>query len=100
MSGILHVVGSPRGAQSTSTRLAEAFLAACCPDVEVDRLDLWAEDLPPFAGEAANGKLKAMSGQPLPPDEQAAFDRVLAHIERLKAADEALAAAAEAGAAF
>lgn len=89
MSRLLQIIGSPR-ATSVSTQLARAFMDAyreAHPADEIDVLDLWADDLPFFGGAAADGKLKGMSGVALPPDEQAAFDGVLGHIARLKAAD-------------
>lgn len=89
MSRVLQIVGSPRSA-GISNQLGAAFMAAyraAHPDDEVDVLDLWAEELPFFGGAAADGKLKGMSGVPLPPEEQAAFDKVLGHIARLKSAD-------------
>lgn len=90
MANVLYIPSSPRGDRSVSNQLGSTFLAAyraANPTDTVDVLDLWAEDLPPFAGEAADGKLKAMSGMPLPAAEQAAFDRTLTYIERLRAAD-------------
>ncbi len=86
---VLYVIGSPRP-HGVSRQLGEAFLQAYRekhPNDVVDVIDVWAEDLPPFAGAAADGKLKGMSGVPLPPEEQEAFDRVLVYIKRLKSAD-------------
>ncbi len=89
MSRVLQIIGSPRSA-GVSNQLGRAFMAAyreAHPADEIDVLDLWSEELPFFGGAAADGKLKGMSGVPLPPEEQAAFDKVLGHITRLKAAD-------------
>lgn len=90
MAHVLYVMGSPRGAGGSSTRLAAAFLEsyrAANPGDTIDTLDVWAEELPPFAAEAADGKLKGMAGMALPANEQAAFDLVLTYIARLKKAD-------------
>ncbi len=90
MANVLHVQASPMGDLSYSTRLARTFLEAyraAHPGDEVETLDLWAADLPEFDFTAASGKYKIMRGQPHSDAEARAWERVIAEIERLKAAD-------------
>ena len=90
MAHILHIIGSPGGNHSVSTRLARAWLDARLqghPGDTLDTLDTFGEALPEFSSQAAGGKLKVMAGMPPSPDEQAAFDQTLGYIARLKAAD-------------
>ena len=60
MTKILHIAASPRGADSQSTKLAEAYLSAAKeadPSISVDTLELWREDLPEFDGDKAAAKM-------------------------------------------
>lgn len=93
MARVLHLVGSPRGGTSVSSQLAAAFLDGyrhAHPADTLDTLDVWAEDLPDFAGDAAEGKVKLMTGRNPDDAQRVAFERTLAHIERFKAADKVL----------
>ena len=93
MSKLLYVVSSPRGEQSESTRIAGEFLAAYLrarPDVEMERLNLWEDQLPVYGGKGAAAKMTVFSGQ-TPEGDQA---RAWADVERVfapfKEADEYL----------
>ncbi len=96
MTNILHVIGSPRGTDGASSKLAQAFFdsytKAHASDT-IDTLNVWTEELPPFASEATSWKLKTMGGMSGDAAEQAAFDRVLPLIQRLKAADKVVVSA-------
>ena len=66
MSKLLYVVSSPRGEESESQAVADAFLAAyraSDPGVEVDVLDLWQEPLPVFGGHGVAAKMAVFGGQ-------------------------------------
>jgi FMN-dependent NADH-azoreductase len=59
MTKFLFDQASPRGGQSKSIQVAEAYLAPLCaanPDLEVDELPLWETDLPVFDGDKAAAK--------------------------------------------
>lgn len=87
---VLHVVSSPRGADSSSVAVAEAFLDAYRAhrdDVEVDTLDLWREELPEFDPSTIGVKYKLVSGEDMGPTETAHHARVEALIDRVRAAD-------------
>ena len=60
---LLFVKGSPRGEKSTSTQVADSFLAAYRikhPDAQIDEIDLWQENLPEFDGDKAAAKMSFM----------------------------------------
>lgn len=93
MANLLYVEVSPRKERSHSIRVADAFLdayAASNPGDSIDRLDLWAEDLPPFDGDMLNAKYAIMHGENPSAAEQSAWQTVSAHFERFNAADKYL----------
>ena len=66
MSKLLYVISSPRGEQSESTKIADEFLDAYLrarPGVEVQRLNLWEDQLPVYGGKGAAAKMTVFSGQ-------------------------------------
>lgn len=83
MTKVLYIQASPRGERSASAQVAEAFIEALRKKgpVEVDTLDVWKEDLPPFDGPALNGKYAGLSGTPLT-DEQAAAWKAIHELGR------------------
>ena len=90
MARLLYVIGSPRGAISRSNTVAAAYVEAFRvknPGFEIDTLDLWREELPVFDGEKVMAKLAVMR-QGKPDDAQrAAWQSILAVVERFRAAD-------------
>lgn len=90
MSKLLYVIASPRGEQSESTAAANVFLAAYRdrhPDLEVDVLNLWEEQLPVYGGKGADAKMTVFGGQ-TPTGEQAeAWADVQRVFDRFNAAD-------------
>lgn len=65
MSTLLHVAASPRGAESESLALAEAFVAAyrqSHPADQVEHWDLWDGSLPEFGPAAATAKMAVFGG--------------------------------------
>ena len=58
---LLHIQSSPRGSKSISNAATQAFVEAYSvahPDVTVDNLNVWEEDLPEFDSEAIGAKYK------------------------------------------
>lgn len=90
MPRLLYVVGSPRGATSRSNTVASAYVEAFHarhPGFEIDMLDLWREELPVFDDQKVAAKLAVMR-QGKPDDAQrAAWQSVLAVVERFRTAD-------------
>lgn len=90
MSQVLHIQASPRGQESFSTRLAGHFIDAYRqdhPDVSVDVLDLFAEELPHFDAPAAKAKYAVLGGGEPADDAARAWREIITVVDRLKAAD-------------
>jgi FMN-dependent NADH-azoreductase len=90
MSKLLYIEASPRKTRSTSIEVSQVFLSEMQrshPSVEVDKLDLWTTELPPFDGDTIDAKYAILHGQPHTPDQAKAWKRVETVIERFKSAD-------------
>lgn len=75
MARILYLKASPRVGRSHSVAVADAFLAAyqeLHPQDDIEALDLFQADLPPFGGLWVNAKYNILPGRPHPPEEAAA----------------------------
>jgi FMN-dependent NADH-azoreductase len=93
MSKLLYVISSPRGEQSESGAIADAFLDAhrqSDPSLEVDVLDLWTEPLPVYARDGVAAKMAVFAGQTPSGDQAAAWAEVQRIFARFNAADEYL----------
>ncbi len=93
MATLLYVEASPRKERSHSIKAAEAFIdayAAAHPGDTVDRLDLWAEELPAFDGDMLNAKYAIMHGTDPSAAEKAAWGEVERLFARFDAADKYL----------
>ena len=90
MRRLLHIQASPRGADSQSAELARTYISALSrrhPDLLVDTLDLWREDVPAFDGDKAAAKMTFFGVGELEGRLRTAWDEVLEVIERFAAAD-------------
>lgn len=90
MKTLLHIIASPRGEQSNTLKIAQSVLSRFReqhPDGRIDTLDLFAEELPPMTLKATDGKYRLLSGKDLDDETRPAWEPILAHIERFKAAD-------------
>jgi FMN-dependent NADH-azoreductase len=79
MTKLLFVQASPRGGQSKSIQVAEAYLDAlrtANPGLEVDTLPLWETDLPVFDGDKAAAKINVMLGQDHDAVQKTAWDQI------------------------
>jgi FMN-dependent NADH-azoreductase len=93
MSKLLYVISSPRGEQSESTKIADEFLDAYLrarPGVEVQRLNLWEDQLPVYGGKGAAAKMTVFSGQTPEGDQAEAWADVERVFAPFKDADEYL----------
>ena len=87
---LLNIQSSPRRTRSASIAVADAFVEAyrqVCPEVIVDTLNVWEENLPEFDQEAIGAKYKGINKQPMNEVEQKAWDRILELVARFKRAD-------------
>ncbi|MDW3181537.1 FMN-dependent NADH-azoreductase [Roseobacter sp.] len=90
MTKILHIVASPRGDASQSTKLAEAYIEAAKqadPSVTVDTLELWQEDLPEFDGDKAAAKMTFFGVGEMGATQQSAWDQIVSITARFTDAD-------------
>ena len=86
---ILHVIGSPKADDSTSTRVARAFLEGClaagsrknAQQQSVTTLDVWKADLPHFDRELAIAKLAPIMDEERTASQTSAWARIEAVIE-------------------
>jgi FMN-dependent NADH-azoreductase len=87
---LLNIQSSPRRARSASIAVADAFLEAyrqVCPEVIVDTLNVWEENLPEFDQEAIGAKYKGINQEPMDAAERKVWDRIQELVARFKRAD-------------
>ncbi len=90
MTKLLFVQASPRGRQSKSIQVAEAYLSAlrvANPDLGVDTLPLWETDLPVFDGDKAAAKINVMLGHEHDAVQKTAWDQIVGVADRFITAD-------------
>lgn len=90
MTNLLYIKASPRGANSKSNAIADAYLAALkaiTPSLVVDVLDVWQERLPEFDGNKVNAKMSIITGVAHGAEEKTAWDELTALANRFIAAD-------------
>lgn len=66
MTRLLHISASPRGAESESLAIADAFLDSyrdTHPGAQIDTFDLWDGSLPAFGSDAVAAKMSVFAGQ-------------------------------------
>ena len=65
---LVHIIASPRGSESSTLRVSTAYIDALrerMPDLEVDEVDLYHQDLPAVAGANIETKYGLMVGKPI-----------------------------------
>lgn len=90
MKKLLHIVATPRGDESRTLKIADAFLEtfkAKYPNCNVDILDLSKEKLPSLTLKRVDGKYVLLQGKDLSGDLQEAWEEIITHIERFISAD-------------
>jgi FMN-dependent NADH-azoreductase len=87
---LLNIQSSPRRSKSASIAVADAFLEAyrqVCPEVILDTLNVWEEQLPEFDQEAIGAKYKGINKEPMDEAEQKVWSRIQELVARFKRAD-------------
>ncbi|MDB5308203.1 MAG: FMN-dependent NADH-azoreductase [Gemmataceae bacterium] len=87
---LLYIEASPRGPRSVSSAVTTAFLQAyrqACPELTVDTLNVWEENLPDFDQEAIGAKYKGISKEPMNPAEAAVWEKIRELAARIRRAD-------------
>ncbi|MGL4396475.1 MAG: FMN-dependent NADH-azoreductase [Hyphomicrobium sp.] len=90
MSRLLYIESSPRKGRSVSSAAGDAFVnayVAAHPGTTVDRLDVWAEQLPELDQDAFNAKYAGLAGQDRTAAQEAAWQRLKSYADRFRAAD-------------
>ena len=95
MGRLLFVQASPRGTESKSNQIAEAYLTALreqSTDLVVDVLPLWSTRLPTFDGDKVSAKIAILQGKQHTSDEKTAWDQIVEIAGRFIQADRYLLA--------
>lgn len=90
MKRLLHIIATPRGADSHTLKVSEAFLTEArkkFPGAYIDELNVMTEALPPLTAKAVSGKYVLLSGKELGEELKEAWEPVIGHIERFLSAD-------------
>ncbi len=90
MTKLLYVQASPRGVESKSAQVADAYLAAlrqANPNLVVDTLSVWDIDLPVFDGNKVAAKVNVMTGQDHNGVQKTAWDEITEIASRFVSAD-------------
>ncbi|WP_284230096.1 FMN-dependent NADH-azoreductase [Arenivirga flava] len=86
---LLHIISSPRH-DGVSVTIANALIdtvRASRPDIELDVMDLWREELPEFDERTIQAKYKRVSGEPLDASESRAWATIESLAQRIREAD-------------
>ncbi len=89
MARVLHIKATPRGEESRTMKLADAFFEAyraANPGDEIETLDLFKADIPEFDALAAEGKYRVMTGSDHSGEEAQRWQRVVEAAEPYRAA--------------
>jgi len=87
MSRLLYLQASPRGERSTSIAVADAFVNAyrkAHPSDEINVMNLYQKELPPFDGFALNAKYAILNGLKHTQEERGAWGKVTAIADEFK----------------
>jgi FMN-dependent NADH-azoreductase len=87
---LLFIQCSPRLTESKSIQLAESYLNTLCaenPDLEVETIELWKEDLPAFDGDKVAAKMNIILGKENNGVQQTAWDQIVSLTSRFISAD-------------
>ncbi len=93
MARLLHIKAAPRGDESRTMKLANAFLESyrtAHPDDTIETVDVFHDDIPEFDEVAAAGKYAVMYGHEPGGEAVARWQRVVEAIEHFKSFDKYL----------
>ena len=90
MKKLLHIIATPRGKDSRTLEVSEAFLegfAEKYPDCQIETLNVSTEDLPPLTVKRIDGKYTLLGGKDLSTEEKKAWEEIVKYIEQFLSAD-------------
>lgn len=90
MKKLLHIIATPRGEESRTLQVTEAFLEVFKEkqqDWVIEELDLAKEQLPSLSAKRVDGKYVLLGGKDLFGELKEAWQEIISHIERFLSAD-------------
>lgn len=96
MKKLLHIVASPRGEESRTLKISEAFIEGLrkkYPDCAIDTLNVFEEKLPDLTVKRIGGKYVLLAGKELPDDLKGAWKEIIEITERFLSSDAYLVSA-------
>lgn len=90
MKKLLHIIATPRGLNSNTLKVSQAFLDTFkikYPHCIIDELNLFVQKLPQITSSRIEGKLALLSGRNLTESMLAQWAEIIAQIERFLSAD-------------
>lgn len=90
MKKLLHIIATPRGGDSRTLKVTQAFLETFRSKnkgCEIETIDLFKEELPPLTIKRVDGKYLLLGGKDLYGEAKDAWQEIIAEIDRFKAAD-------------
>jgi FMN-dependent NADH-azoreductase len=90
MKKLLHIIATPRGDDSRTLRVTEAFLESfqtTHPDWVIEELNLTTEELPSLNTKRVDGKYVLLGGNELYGGLRESWQEIISHIERFLSAD-------------
>jgi len=90
MKKLLHIVGTCRGKESRTLKVADAFIKTfkdSHQDWMVDELNLFDQKLPELTTKRLDGKYVLLGGKDLPEELKAYWDEIIEYIRRFLSAD-------------
>lgn len=90
MKKMLHIIATPRGEDSRTLRVSEAFLETFQenhPGWVIEELNLTREEMPSLTAKRVDGKYLLLSGREIYGELREQWQEILMHIERFLSAD-------------
>lgn len=90
MKKLLHINAAPRGSESRTLKVSNAFLESFKDSHNgwiVDELNLFTDEIPSLTKRRIDGKYVVMSGKDLSGDVKESWEEIVFHIERFMSAD-------------
>ena len=90
MAKLIYIESSPRKSRSHSIKASKAFLDSYAkehPNDTIEKIDLWAEALPPFSDEVLDAKYSIMHGSEPSENEKKAWEKIENLFNRFNSGD-------------
>jgi FMN-dependent NADH-azoreductase len=87
---LLHIIATPRGQESNTLRVSNAFIEAAqvkYPGLELDVINLFTQNLPAVAGNNIDSKYTLMVGQPIDKNHKESWEQIESLITHFLSSD-------------